>query len=67
MKSIRQMMKDEQRGLESSEVAKLILRLVKQDRLKPRYLVERQYKILMFFKRFMSDRRVESLMEKVYQ
>ena len=67
MKSIRQMMKDEQRGLESSEIAKLILRLVKQDRLKPRYLVERKYKVLMFFKRFMSDRRVETLMEKVYQ
>ena len=67
MKSIRQMMKDEQRGVESSEIAKLILGLVKKDKLKPRYLVENKYKVMMFFKRFMSDRRVENLLEKVYQ
>ena len=67
MKSVQQMMKDEERGTESSEIAQLILGLVKKAKLKPRYLVENKYKLLMFFKRFMSDRGVENLLEKEYQ
>jgi len=67
MKSIQQMIKDEQNGMDVSEISDLVLKLIRKKRLKPKYLVESKYKILMFMKNFMSNGLVESLLMKYYQ
>ena len=47
-------------------IGRLVCELVEKRTLKPRYLVEPKYKVLLFLMRFMSSARVEKLIESVY-
>jgi hypothetical protein len=61
------MMKASEESSQGPEVVgRLVCELVERRRLKPRYLVEPKYKLLHFSMRFLSDARVEKLIESVY-
>ena len=47
-------------------IGRLVCELVEKRRLKPRYLIEPKYKMLLFLMRFMSTSRIEKLIESVY-
>lgn len=47
-------------------VGRLVCELVEARTLKPRYLVEPKYKVLSFLMRFMSNARIEKLIESLY-
>jgi hypothetical protein len=47
-------------------IGRLVCELVEARELEPRYLVEPKYKLLLFLMRFMSNTRVERLIESIY-
>jgi NAD(P)-dependent dehydrogenase (short-subunit alcohol dehydrogenase family) len=47
-------------------IARLVRRLVEQRTLRPKYFVEPKYKAFLFLMRFMSNARVEKLIESIY-
>jgi len=60
-------MRESEVGSQGPEViGRLVCQLVEKRTLKPRYLVEPKYKMLLFLMRFLSKARVEKLIESVY-
>jgi hypothetical protein len=47
-------------------IGRLVCQLVEKRTLEPRYLVEPKYKVLLFLMRFLSNARVEKLIESAY-
>jgi NAD(P)-dependent dehydrogenase (short-subunit alcohol dehydrogenase family) len=47
-------------------VGQLVCKLVGTKTLEPRYLIEAKYKVLLFLMRFLSNKRIEKLIESVY-
>lgn len=66
MKSIDQMKKDEMNGMDPKRVAELICKLVDKKKLKVKYFIEFQYKVVMVLKRILPAKTVENLMMMIY-
>ncbi|MGE5397072.1 MAG: SDR family oxidoreductase [Chitinophagales bacterium] len=66
MKSIETMKKDEMNGMDPQRVAQMVCRLVEKKRLKPKYFIESQYKLVMVLKRILPTQTVETLLRKMY-
>jgi len=66
LKSIETMKKSEMISRGPEVVGELVCTLVDAPKLKPRYFVEPQYKRLLFLMRFMSNARIEKLIESLY-
>jgi hypothetical protein len=47
-------------------IARLVRDLVEKKTLEPRYFIEPRYKAFLFLMRFMSNARVEKLIESIY-
>ena len=47
-------------------IGELVCKLVGTKTLEPKYLIEPKYKVLLFLMRFMSNTRVEKLIESIY-
>jgi NAD(P)-dependent dehydrogenase (short-subunit alcohol dehydrogenase family) len=47
-------------------IGELVCKLVDAKKLKPKYFIEPKYKVLLFLMRFMSNSRVEKMMESLY-
>jgi short-subunit dehydrogenase len=67
MKSIQEMIRSEQNGMSPAVVAQKVLKVISKKRLKPKYLIETKYKVLIFLRRFLSDLMVERILLKLYQ
>jgi NAD(P)-dependent dehydrogenase (short-subunit alcohol dehydrogenase family) len=66
MKSV-EIMKKSELGSQGPEViGELVCKLVDAKTLKPKYFIEPQYKLLLFLMRFMSNRRIEKIIESLY-
>ena len=66
LKSIETMKKSEMSSQGPLAIAALVSRLVEAKKLKPKYFIETQYKLLLFLMRFMSMNRVERIVESLY-
>jgi NAD(P)-dependent dehydrogenase (short-subunit alcohol dehydrogenase family) len=66
LKSIDTMKKSEMGSQGPQAIAELVCRLVESKRLKPKYFIEPQYKLLLFLMRFLSNARIEKIMESLY-
>ncbi len=66
IKSIEAMKTSEMKAQGPEVIADLICRLVEAKRLKPRYFIERKYKVLLFLMRFMSAELAERLIASIY-
>ena len=66
MKSIEIMKKSELSSQGPQVIGELVCRLVDANKLKPKYFIEPKYKVLLFLMRFMSNRRLERLIESLY-
>ncbi len=66
MKSV-DIMKESELGSQGPEViGGLVCKLVDAKTLKPKYFIEPKYKVLLFLMRFMSNSRIEKMMESLY-
>ncbi len=66
MKSINAMKRSEMSSQGPEAIGKLVCELVETRKLKPKYFPEPRYKGLLFLMRFMSNARVEKLIEAIY-
>jgi NAD(P)-dependent dehydrogenase (short-subunit alcohol dehydrogenase family) len=66
IRSIDAMKKSEGSAQGPEVIGRLVCELVEASTLKPRYLVEPKYKVVSFLMRFMSNRRIEKLIESLY-
>ena len=66
MKSVKIMKKSELSSQGPEGIGELVCRLVDAKKLKPKYFIEPKYKALLFLMRFMSNARIERLMESLY-
>jgi len=64
--SVEVMRKSELRSQGPEVIGRLVCELVLARELEPRYLVEPKYKLLLFLMRFMSNARVERVIESIY-
>ncbi len=65
-KSVDIMKKSELSSQGPEVIGELVCRLVDAKELKPKYFIEPKYKVLLFLMRFMSNRRIEKLIESLY-
>ncbi len=66
MKSVETMKKSELGSQGPEVIGELVARLVDARTLKPKYFIEPKYKLLLFLMRFMSNRRIEKIIESLY-
>lgn len=66
MKSIETGRKSELTSQGPEVIGELVCKLVDAKKLKPKYFIEPRYKVLLFLMRFMSNSRVEKMMESLY-
>jgi len=66
MKSVKIMKKSELSSQGPEVIGELVCRLVDAKKLKPKYFIEPKYKALLFLMRFMSNARIERLIESLY-
>lgn len=66
MRSVETMKKSELASQGPGVIGELVCRLVDAKTLRPKYFIEPKYKMLLFLMRFMSNTRLEKMMESLY-
>jgi NAD(P)-dependent dehydrogenase (short-subunit alcohol dehydrogenase family) len=66
MKSVDIMKKSELGSQGPDVIGELVCKLVDAKKLKPKYFIEPQYKLLLFLIRFLSNKQIEKIMESLY-